>query len=145
MNSKLQIGGLLLIPLMLYAAGALTGRLAAKVVKKADAAPATLIDAVLSGQDDVVMQHILKGEDPGQAVILRRKVLHWREGDIVTPVLVAIAKGRPRTVEVMLRNTDRLHEAPNDRALCVAARYRHSNVARLLTQVKGRGFSCEGP
>ena len=134
MNDKPRLILLFAIPALFLGVGAFAASMATTGAKKAAPVATTLLEAVLFEQDDLIIEHVLDGDDPGQAITLRRAVFHWNIGDNVSPLLIAVAQGRPRRVAFLLRYTDKLEEVPNDQSLCVAARYRHSNVTRLLTQ-----------
>ena len=59
-------------------------------------------------------------------------MLQWRRGEITSPLLIAIAQGDFDNVTYMLKNTRHLMDAPNDQALCVAARFGWRDIARFL-------------
>ena len=72
------------------------------------------------------------GADPGRPVVLKHPMLGWRKGDVVSPLLVGIAEGNSVHVAFLFKNTKRKDHAPNDQALCVAARFGHGSVASML-------------
>jgi hypothetical protein len=126
---------LLFLPLLFFGAGILSAGVATTAAKLIAPEPVTLLDAVVIGHDEAVFRMISVGDDPGLPGVLRSPVLHWRRGDTTSPLLVAIGRGDLNKVTYMERHTQRIADSPNDQALCVAARYGHSNVARFLMKM----------
>ena len=127
---------LLALPLLFCSAGALSAVWATKAVKLIAPEPVTLIDAVAAGDEEATYRMVSAGKDPGLPVALERSVFHWRKGDVVSPLLVAVVESDPNQIAYLAQQTRRLSEPPNDEALCVAARYGNSNVARLLMKLR---------
>ena len=65
---------------------------------------------------------------------LKFPVLHWQRGQETTPLLVAVGRGDINIVAYLALNTKKIGIPPNDQALCVAARYGHTNVANYLIE-----------
>jgi hypothetical protein len=123
------------LPLLFFGLGILAAGVATRTAILIAPEPETLLDAVAWGNDEVMFRMMSEGDDPGLPDILKRSVLHWRRGDSVTPILVEIGNGDINKVAYMAKNTRRLWEPPNDEALCVAARYGHSSIVRLLMKM----------
>jgi len=126
---------LLFLPLLFFGAGILSAGLAITAAKSIAPEPITLLDAVAMGNDEAIFRMISEGYDPGLPGVLESPVFHWRRGDITSPILVAIGGGDINKVAYMARHTQRIADSPNDQALCVVARYGHSNVARFLMKM----------
>jgi hypothetical protein len=127
---------LLFLPLLFFGVGMLTARLATTAAKLIAPEPSTLLDAVAGGNDEAMFRMISAGDDPGLPVVLERPVLNWERGDTVSPLLVAIAGGDINKIAYMAKHTQRIADPPNDQGLCAAARYRHSNIARFLMNMR---------
>jgi ankyrin repeat protein len=125
---------LVLAPLLFFGAGALTAVVATETVKRVAVEPTTLLDAAARGDDDAIFRIVAAGEDPGVQVTLQRQVFQWQSGDTTSPLLVAIAEGDFDNVTYMVKHTGHLADPPNDQALCVAARFGQSEIARFLIQ-----------
>jgi ankyrin repeat protein len=125
---------LLLAPLLFFGAGALTAVVATETVKRVAVEPTTLLDAAARGDDDAIFRILSAGEDPGAQVVLQRQVFQWQPGDTASPLLVAIAEGDFDNVTYMVKHTGHLADPPNDQALCVAARFGQSEIAKFLMQ-----------
>jgi hypothetical protein len=123
---------LLTLPLLFFAAGALAAGVATRLAELIAPEPATLLEAAAVGQDEAIYRMVSAGEDPGLPVVLKRPLLRWKRGDAISPLLVAIALGKGRQVAFLAKHTERLAEAPNDLALCVAAHYGKIAAARFL-------------
>jgi hypothetical protein len=130
-----RVAILLFLPLLFFGAGMLTAGVATTAAKLIAPEPVTLLDAVAMGHDEATFRMISEGDDPGLPGVLKRPVFHWRRGDTVSPLLIAIGGGDINYVAYMARHTQRIADSPNDQALCVAARYGHSNVARFLMKM----------
>jgi hypothetical protein len=126
---------LLFLPLLFFGAGMLSAGVATRAAKLIAPEPVTLLDAIVIGNDEAIFRMISEGDDPGLPGVLGSPVLHWRRGDTTSPLLVAIGGGDINKVAYMAKHTQRIAESPNDHALCVAARYGHSNVARYLMKM----------
>jgi ankyrin repeat protein len=96
--------------------------------------PKTLLEAAAENRTGTLYYMITHGADPGAAVKTKTPILQWYPPQVTSPLLVAIAKGDASVVAIMLENTQLLRESPNTQALCVVARYGHSNVAELLIE-----------
>ncbi len=106
--------------------------------------PKTLAQAVENGQIDMAVRLILRGAHADAPTVLKGDLLHWRKGDVITPFLIAVARGRDDFVQFMLLRGVRLDVDPNDQALCVAARYGHGSSVRLLMASGAPYARCEG-
>jgi hypothetical protein len=126
---------LLLLPLLVFGAGILSAGVATTAAKLIAPEPVTLLDAVATGHDEAIFRMISEGDDPGLPDVLGSPVLHWRRGDSTSPLVVAIGGGDINMVAYLARRTKRIADSPNDQALCVVARYGHSNVARFLMKM----------
>ncbi len=135
---------LLILPFLFFGAGALTAAVATRATALIAPKLDTLVEAAMLGQEDAIFRLVSAGDDPGLATVLQRPMFRWRVGDTTSPLLVSVAFGDLRLVAYMLKNTKRLAEAPNDKALCVAARFGHSNVARLLIEVGAPAVPRDG-
>jgi hypothetical protein len=124
------------LPVLFFGAGMLTAEMAPRAAELAAPEPVALIDAVAARHEEAIVRMILAGEDPGLSVVLKRPVFHWRRGETTSPLLVAIAGGDLNRVAYLARRTQRITDPPNDQALCVAARYGHSNIARFLMEME---------
>ena len=126
---------LLLLPLVFFGTGAIVAGLSIRAAKLVAPEPVTLLDAAVLGRDDVIFRMVTAGEDPGHPVVLERSSIHGSKGDTTSPLLVAIATGDLSRITYMLKQTQRMADPPNDLALCIAAKYGHSNVARHLIEI----------
>lgn len=126
---------MLFLPLLFFGTGALIAGLSIRTAKLMAPEPVTLVDAAAVGQDDAIFRMVLAGEDPGLPVVLEHPLIHWKKGEVTSPLLVAIAVGDLGKSAYMARHTRRLADPPNHLALCVAARYGHTNVARFLMKM----------
>jgi Ankyrin repeats (3 copies) len=124
----------LLAPILFFGAGALTAGVATKVVKSVAVEPSTLLEAASRGDDDAIFRFVSAGQDPGLPAVLQRNVFQWQRGETTSPLLVAIAEGDFDNVTYMVKHIQHLAEPPNDQALCVAARWGHSDIAKFLMQ-----------
>ena len=126
---------LLMLPLVFAGAGMLAALMATKAATLITPEPVTLLDAAATGNDEAIFRMVSAGQDPGSPVILERTVFHWRQGDVASPLLAAIAADSTLSeITYLVSQTRRLTESPNDQALCVAARYGRSGVAEFLME-----------
>jgi hypothetical protein len=123
------------LPMLFFGLGVLAAGVATRTAIFIAPEPKTLLDAVAGGNDEAMFRMMSVGDDPGLPAVLKRSVLHWVRGDTVSPILIEIGRGDINKVTYMAKNTRRLGEPPNDEALCVAARYGHSNIVRLLMKI----------
>jgi hypothetical protein len=135
MSIKRRASLLLLLPFLFFGAGALMAGIATETAKLAAPKPVTLLDAAAVMQDEAILRMVSAGEDPGLPVVLKHPALVWEIGDTTSPLLVAIVGGEVNRVAYMAKHTQRLAEPPNDLALCLAARFGHSNIARFLMKI----------
>jgi ankyrin repeat protein len=123
---------LLVLSMLFFGAGIATADVAKWAVTLIAPEPVTLLDALAEGNDEAMFRMTSEGSDPGLPDILKFSVLHWDRGEKTSPLLVAIGGGDMNIVAYLTKHTTRLREFPNDQALCVAARYGHTNIARYL-------------
>ena len=124
---------LLVWPAVFFVLGAVVALAAIRVVEFAWPEPKTLLEAVEQQWTGTTYRMIAHGEDPGISVKAKRQILqYWGPGQTTSPLLVGIARGDADLVAYMVENTRLLETAPNDQALCVAGRFGHSNVAKVL-------------
>ena len=123
---------LLVLPTFFFGAGMLTAVVATGVARLIAPEPVTLLDAVAEGNYEAMFRMTSAGYDPGLPDVLKFSVLHWDRGEKTSPLLVAIGGGDINIIAYLTKHTTRLAEFPNDQALCIAARYGHSNVARHM-------------
>ncbi len=135
---------LLILPFLFFGAGALTAAVATLATTLIAPKLDTLVEAAMLGQEDAIFRLVSAGDDPGLPTVLQRPMFRWRAGDTTTPLLVAVAFGDLRLVGYMLKNTKRMADPPNDQALCVAARFGHSDVTRLLMEVGAPAVPING-
>jgi hypothetical protein len=134
-------------PLLLFTAGLAVGHLAAYFAMKATPEPTTLLEAVKIGANDAIYHFVSSGEDPGRAVVLKRRWRHLKAGDQLSPLLVGVVRGDVEENAFLLKHTKLLATPPNDQLLCFVARYNRGNLIDMLfamgfarTPVKG----CDG-
>ena len=123
---------LLGLPLLLFCAGAGVAAVGIEAVQSIAPEPANLLEAVAQGHNDEIFNRVSAGEDPGRSAVVAHAMFHWRPRDTTSPLLVAIAGGDINKVAYMVNHTALMASPPNDLALCVVARYGHSNIAQLL-------------
>jgi ankyrin repeat protein len=123
---------LLILPILFFGIGAIIARGATQVAELVAPKADTLLDAASLGQSGAIFRMLSAGDDPGLPVQLDRPLLHWKRGDVTSPILVAVAVGDITEVAYMFRHTQRMAEPPNDTALCLAAQFGHSNIVRFL-------------
>jgi hypothetical protein len=138
---------LLGLPVLAVVGGFLVGRGAAALSTLTAPEPPTLVQAVAQGQWDTIVRMIEAGEDPGLPIVLEQPIFGWSRGDVVSPLLVGIAQGDKKQVAFLLSSTKHKADAPNDQALCVVARFGHSDVAEVLFRLGvpgGPEKGCDG-
>ena len=123
---------LLALPVLLFGAGMLTAGVVSRAVSLIAPEPVTLLDAVADKNDEAMLRMVSAGDDPGLPDVLRLSMFHWHRGETTSPLLVAIGGGDINIVSYLTKHTARIADAPNDQALCIAARYGHSSVARYM-------------
>lgn len=139
-----QYLSILLVALSAFAAGVVSAGMLVVLATMWRPEPKTLVEAAAKKQPDTAVRLILQGARPEKPVILQDDLLHWQKGDSTTPFLAAVAVGHINFLRFMLQHGVRLDEAPNDQALCVAARYGHGGAARTLMESGAPYQTCEG-
>ena len=131
-------------PLATFALGIASAAILTAVAALQRPEPTTLVQAATEKRADMAVRLILRGERAGEPVVLQQDLLHWRKGDKTSPFLAAVAVGHENFLRFMLQRGVRLDEAPNDQALCVAARYGHGGAARIIMGSGAPYSTCEG-
>lgn len=123
---------LLCVPAVCFVVGFVTARTVTHLAEHMTVEPVTLLDAAARGDNDAIDRMVSAGEDPGMPVVLQQHLFDWPAGEVTSPYLVAIARGKLTDVAYMAKHTQRLIELPNDQALCIAARFGTTKMVRFL-------------
>ena len=137
----------LMCPTLLFAAGLLAGHIAVHLAMNATPEPTSLLEAVEIGAKDAIYHFVSSGEEPGRAVVLKRPWRDMNAGDLVSPLLVSVARGGLEENAFLLKHTTLLATPPNDQLLCFVARYDRGDLIDMLfamgfARVPGEG--CDG-
>ncbi len=94
--------------------------------------PKTLGDALKIGAEDTSFRLLAEGADPNLLVDYRHPEINGGQAFAATPLTIAAANGKPRTVAVLIDAGAHPTLPGNEQALCAAVALSHGNVQVLL-------------